>query len=289
MAAPSALPNCENCAEEIPYAAKNCVLCGEDVGYPNVRAAESADEVSALRERLRAALISTEARGCRAELEQFGTAASGSAVVVSRNLAVLAALVESSNTLISTYHKLVGAEARLPEQNEFDPYRAIVEGMVHPHGVHENITFGAITLDGRGVVKYGAFSINLKQDMISNRTTVFEENPFSFCDRHACRPNKPFPPGYRASWQRRAELAMAKLHPKIQPGISPAEFPSILLEVDPDKIETDFIEAHVYGPVHPKAIARVVLAAQPKATADRLIWKRVRQKLVDMGVEIEEP
>lgn len=145
------------------------------------------------------------------------------------------------------------------------------------------------TSRSEGVAKYGPFSINLREDMISNRTTVFEENPFTFCDRHACRPNKPFPAGYRATWLRRAELAMAKLHSKIEPGMSPALFPAILLESDPTKSETDFVEAHVYGPVHPKAISRVVLSTEPKARADKLIWKRVRRKLVEMGVEVEEP
>lgn len=142
MTGASALPKCKKCGEEIPYAARNCVLCGDPVGYPNVRAAEAEEEVAALRERVRAALVSTEARNCRTELEEFGTAVGDSVAVISRNLAVLTALVESANALLSTYHKLVGAEARLPEQNDFDPYRSIVEGMVYPHGVHEHITFG---------------------------------------------------------------------------------------------------------------------------------------------------
>jgi hypothetical protein len=243
--------------------------------------------VLALRERLREAQVSTEARNCRPELEAFGNAVASSQAVVSRPLSVLMALVSSSNSLMSTYHKLVAADARIPEANEFDPLRSVVDGLVNPLGVHAHITYGALSLNGRGVQWYGDFSITLKEEMIASRSSVFEENPFSFCDRYSIVANKPLPPGYRATWTRRSELAMAKLHSKMRPGLRPEEFPDILLEQGTKAPDTDFIEVHTYGPIHPKAIAKVI-AKTPTTRADVQIWKRVKRDLARFGASVEE-
>ena len=80
---------------------------------------------------------------------------------------------------------------------------------------------------------------------------------------------------------------MAKLHPRIEAGMSPAAFPGILVEQGVKSEDSDFIEVQIYGPLHRRSIERVI-GPEPKARADKLIWKRVKRKLAELGATIEE-
>ena len=189
--------------------------------------------------------------------------------------------------MMATYHKMVEAGARLPTDNGIDVVRGVMDAIVNPHDVYREISFAALSLDGRGVAWYGDFSVSLKEEALSRKASVFEENPYTFCDRYGVSVTKPLPPGYRAPWPRRAELAMAKLHPKIQPGMSAVDFPAVLMEQGATSATSDFIEVHTYGPIHPKAVARVI-AKPPTNGAEAVIWKKLKKRLIELGVEVEE-
>ncbi|WP_323801653.1 hypothetical protein [Parasphingorhabdus sp.] len=278
---------CTGCATEIPFAARDCVGCGMDVGFPNVRFADDQDEQRALHGRLRTAQASATAKGCHLELENFGTAATDSEAVISLQLSALDAWVSISNKTMVAYHAQVRSGARLPSNNEYDENRIRVESAVLPYGVHENINFAALTLDRLGVRHYGDYSVTLNDRMIAKRASVFEENPFIFYDKFMISSTSSLPSGYRASWSRRSELAMAKLHPKVAKGMSLNDFPSILIDQGVKSTEADFIEVHIYGPIHPRAINNVS-GPVPKDKADKIIWKRVKRELLKFGATVKE-
>lgn len=280
-------PRCDSCDTEIPYAAERCIGCGGDVGFPNVRAANRVGEVEALRERVRYAQVAAMERGCADELEAFGTAAADAQAVMVRNLMVLDGFVSNQQASMVSYYKMVRAGARLPEDNDFDTNRARIDGTINPHGVHEEIQFAALSLDGRGVRWYGDYQVTLRDKMIAARSSVFEENPFRFCDKHPISPRGSVPDGYRASWPRRGELAMAKLHPRLQAGISSDKFPGILVEQGSKSDDSDFIEVHIYGAIHARAVERVI-GSVPKRNADRVIWKRIKRTLVALDAKVDE-
>ena len=286
MAALIALESCDVCGTEVPYAARECVCCGTDAGYPNVRAAERLAERDALQDRVKEAQASAQARGCRVELEAFGTAASSSQAVMARSLAAIDALVHTPNqTMVSFYRMVQGG--RIPENNEYDLNRQRVEGTVLPFGVSQNILYAALALDGRGVGWYGEYSITFKDIAVQTRATVFEENPFRFLDKNPVSSTGSVLPGYRASWNRRAELAMAKLYPRIRPGMNETNFPPVLLEQGTTGPSSDFIEVHIYGTLHPRSIERVI-GPSPIRKPDRLVWTRVKKTLTQLGATVEE-
>lgn len=278
---------CPECDTEIPYAARACVGCGLDIGFPNARAADREDEVEALRERVRYAQLAAKERGCANELEAFGTAVSESQAVMSRSIAALDGFVCNHQGAMATYYKMVRAEIRIPEDNEYDANRARVDGTINPHGVHEMIQCAALSLDGKGVRWYGDYAVTFRDKMIAARSTVFEENPFLFCDKHPIPSTGAVPPGYRATWARRSELAMAKLHPRIRAGMTTVDFPAILVEQGAKSADSDFIEVHIYGQIHPRAVERVI-GPKPGNAADRVIWKRVKRNLDALGAVVEE-
>lgn len=278
---------CKDCGTNVPYASRECVGCGTDVGFPNVRAANRISETDALEERVRSARISAGARNCVGELEDFGRAVSASKAVLARSLPMLDSVVSNQQAAMVSYYKLTRSGARLPEDNQFDENRARIDGTINPYGVHENIQYAALSLNGLGVSWYGDYSITLADKMISSRSTVFEENPFSFCDKHPIPPTGSVPPGYRAAWDKRGDLGMAKLHPRIEPDMKPDEFADILMEQGVKNSDTDFIEVHIYGALHVRAFEKVILSG-PVAKPDRLIWARVKRALKKLGTEVVE-
>ncbi|WP_157668165.1 hypothetical protein [Croceicoccus marinus] len=286
MAKVKAAPKCKECDTEIPYAVRNCVGCGRDVGCPNVRAADTKDEIEALQERVRYAQLAAKQRGCANELEAFGTASSDSSAVTTLKISSLDSMVSQSLGMVS-YYKMVRAGIRNPEDNEFDANRGRIDGTVNPHGVHEEIQYAVLSLDGQGVSWYGDYSVTLKENMVEDRASVFEENPFRFCDKYPISPTGSVPHGFRASWARRAELAMAKLHPRIQAGMTDVDFPPILVEQGVKSADSDFIEVHIYGVLHARAIERVI-APKIVSRPDRAIWKRTKARLLELGAVVDE-
>lgn len=278
---------CDKCGTEIAYSSRECAGCGRDIGFPNVRAADQPVEIAALQDRVRYAQRRAAERNCANELETFGTAASESKAVIARPMSVLDSMVSNKQSAMQTYHKMVRIGARLPENNAWDANRDRIEGTVHPFGVYEHIQYAALSLDGRGVHWYGNCSVTLKEGMIADRASVFEENPFIFCDKHPIPSTGSLPPGFRATWPRRGELAMAKLHPRIQPGMTGLDFPAILVEQGASSAQSDFIEVNIYGAIIAKAIEHVILE-KPTRRADRVIWKRIQRDLESLGVHVEE-
>jgi hypothetical protein len=127
----------------------------------------------------------------------------------------------------------------------------------------------------------------LKELHIANRATVFEENPFVFCERHRVIAGRRAPLGFRATWAARDELAMAKLVDKLNTATEPKDYPSILLDQATSRADADFIECHIYGPIHPNSLERVV-GPKPKARHDQIIWRSVSNALRKSGVIVEE-
>jgi hypothetical protein len=277
---------CQNCGTEIPYANRDCVGCGFDVGFPNVRAADCDGEIKELQERVRYAQEAAKQRGCADELEAFGTAASDSQAVMVRSLSVLDSFVSNQNGAMVSYYKMVRNGSRIPENNEYDLNRGRIDATINPHGVHESLMFASLSLDGRGVRWYGDYAITLRDNMIEARSSVFEENPFTFCNKNPILSTGIISPGFRATWPRRAELAMAKLHPRIKPNMTVVDFPAVLVEHGTKSADSDFIEVHIYGVIHPRAVERVI-GPEPSKRADKVIWKRVKRNLAALSAVVE--
>jgi hypothetical protein len=280
--------NCRICGQNVPPSARNCPSCQADAGFPNVRAAETPDEERALQARLADAETSAKARKCEAVLRDFGEAVLRSKAVICRNLGTVSSLVSSDNALYANYYKQIEGEVRLPEDNRFDRARAAVDGTLFPN-YHTRIYFAALSLDNLGPNAWGAYTVVLKEKMIFQRATVFEENSFSFCQvKHHIVVGDPIPPGYRAVWAERNHLAVAKLHSRLEPTTRPDEYPAVLLQRSSNPYDDDFIEVHIWGPIHRTAIERVV-GPKPTGRDDRALWNSLATKLNEVGATLETP
>lgn len=276
---------CKNCGVRLSPFSRDCSVCGHPAEPPNLRAARTADEQGALGDRLQEADQSGAAGNYSDKIESFRDAVSQSKAVLARNLALLHNLISSDSSLLATYHHAVRGGFRIPEDNDWDRGRTAAESTISP-GYYENIHYACLTLDDLGAKWFGDYSVTFIEKMIAERASVFEENVIVFCDRHGVVAGKAPPCGYRAVWVERQNLAVAKLHSKLR-GSDKADYPSILLSQGGTPEECDFVEVHIYGPLHRKAI-ETVTGPKPTQRRDKPLWTFVKEELSDLGVAVNE-
>lgn len=275
-------PN-SDCLQDVPAHLRYCVVCGADAKVPNLRAANIKDEVEALRQRVRNAEREAALQGCEKVFNDFRKAVASSSAVVCRSLGQVSDVVSSDNQLFATFYQNVNGDARLPEDNEWDRIRQSVDSLLFPY-YYQELRFAALSIDGSGVSGYGDYCVVLKDMAIKDRATVFEENTILFVRHQGIVPGNQLPLGYRATWSNRDMLAVAKLSTKLNPSTTPTEFQSIL--VSSPATDADFIEVHIYGPIHRRAISRLS-GPEPRKKADKVILRSVLGKLKEIGAAWE--
>jgi hypothetical protein len=255
------------------------------LGYPNVRAAQEPDEKTKLDQRFQVAHDDVKMRSCEPVLDQFEDAVSQSKAVICRPWGVLTKLSENGNELFMTFYRQLKVRDRLPEDSYFDRARLAVDSTFFPY-YHEQINFAALSLNGTGPTGYGECSLVFREDAISHRTTVFEENILVFCEKHVIPTGQKPPAGYRAVWEDRHRLAAAKLYGEIDDQTEPNSFSAIILKQKGGTAKDEFMEAHIYGTLDLLAVERFI-APKPKRKADQVLANRFKRKLREAGAKIE--
>ena len=218
-------------------------------------------------------------------LDQFENAVRQSKAVICRRWGVVTKVSEHGDDLFKTYYRQLADEDRLPQDSYFDRARLAIDTTFFPY-YHEDINFAALSLDGAGPASYGECSFVFREDVISHRTTVFEENTLAFCEKHTIRVGQTPPAGYRAVWADRHRLSAAKLRGKIDDQTKSDRFPGILLKQKGATGDEEFIEAHIYGKLDLTAVERFK-APQPKRKDDQVLAQRLKRKLRAAGAKIE--
>lgn len=270
----------KRCKYSIPPHVRECPVCKEAVGFPNVRACGTPEEKVALDDRYKNAMRSARVKGSRAILRRFEDAVSRSKAVICRSLSVVQRFVSSDEELYNNFYNMVDSNARIPEDNRWDRSREVVDAMFFPH-YHRQICFAALSLNERGPMGYGDHCMVLRTAFVANRASTFEENTYVFAQKHQLVATESVPPGYRASWDDRARLAVAKLESAIGPGTTDHQFPEVLLD-STGKRDGDLVEVHIYDTIHRRAIEKVVGPRFVKR-GDGPIIASVKRKLVDIG------
>ncbi|MCA0247153.1 MAG: hypothetical protein LCH93_11100 [Proteobacteria bacterium] len=277
-------PHCHG-ADPVPISESQCPVCRRELVSPNIRLASDAGEVLAFQRRVDDARVQLRARNCEAEGEAFATQAALSSAVVCRAPGHLLELVSNPNSIYSTFYNQLDGQSRLPQDNEYDQWRAVIDAIMFPN-FFRSIVFAALSLNGLGVVAYGACSIVLKEVAFAHRASVFHENSFKFIKDYKLKATDPLPHGYRATWDRRAELALAKLHGRVNSSMSTSDYAEVLLRQKTATVEDDFIEVHIFGGFSRGAIERIVVT-QPEDRIERHVLKGVVAKARAASIPVE--
>ena len=259
---PSDFIECEFCHYDFPDTADRCPHCGRPGIYVNVVRAEKDSEREALQRRYDAAMGDAQSRGCEAVVRDFEQAAANSRAVVARKDFVLQRMLSSDTEILGTYELELRAGLRLPKGEVWDVLRDVA-GSTLFGAASTQIRFAALTLDEKGLFNYGDYVLFFREDMIAHRASVLEENSAVFVEHSLKTSGSPeVPPGFRATWQERASLCVAKLASQIGPSTKPGEYAKILLSASKTSADDNFVEVHIFGPVTVRTLDRVAVREQ---------------------------
>jgi hypothetical protein len=266
---------------------ERCPHCAQPGLFANVRAADNAEERSALSRRYKEATTDAAKRGVKRVLKNFEKAVTKSQAVIARSLSELQRLATSDNELYATYHQLVEAGLRPPAGETWGILRVLTDDTLFP-GYKQHIRFAALSLNHIGLRNYGECSLVLRDNMIAHRASVFEENSVVWMARQRIGLSDvdKLPKGYRAVWSERAKLAVAKLAGKIEPSTPQNSHSSLLLQQGATPADDQFIEVHIWGPMTVRTFEHVTIK-QPQRPANRIILKALQEKLQKAGVTLE--
>jgi hypothetical protein len=282
---PASIP-CPDCKNDIPQPAERCPHCGRPSYFWNVITAGDVAERDSLDRRYQAAKAEALSRNADVPLQDFETAITASKAVISRSESEVLRLATNTRQLYSTYYQLIEAAVRLPNGDEWDPVRELTDTLLFPQYKKE-IRFGALSLDGVGLANYGPCSIVLRDDMISHRASVFEENSVLFMEHQgvSISRNTSLPKGYRASWDQREKLCVAKLFRKIDSGTTSDKYSGILLKQGANSEDDEFVEVHIWGSMTVLTMERVVITP-PQSSKRATIIRAIKAKLAKHKVQV---
>jgi len=274
---------CSSCGNEVPQPSQHCPHCGQPGRFWNVLAADKPDERAALDRRYQAARKDATARSADGPLQDFENALAGSQAVIARSENDVLRLASSARQLYATYYQMIDAGLQLPDGDEWDALREPADTVLFPH-YKKQVRFGALSLDGVGLTRYGSCSIVLREEMIAHRTSMFEENSTLFVERHGIRKSRTAK-GYRSIWADRAKLCVAKLQGKIDSATTPDKYSQILLRPGGEPEGDEFVEVHIWGPMSVLTMKRVVVIA-PHGSKRATIIRAIKSKLAKHNVQV---
>ncbi len=214
---------------------------------PNVKTAKS--EQLELEKRYKTACNDANQRKVESKLHEFEQEVQQSYATINMPFEVLYNIANGDD--YKNYYDLVKLGLK-----EYDPARVICDTKLFGEDAAK-IRYAALNLDSVGLTKYGDFCICLDEKSIQDKTSLLEENAFNFFNNHPIKPKENMPKGYRAVWENRDKLAVAKLGKKIDNSMHNGEFSKLLLEDKHNKDEDEFIEVHIYGKIDFKMMTEV--------------------------------
>lgn len=275
---------CEYCGCSFPQHCNSCPHCARPGLFPNVRAAQASEEAADLDRRYQTALKSACDRGCELVIRDFEQAVQGARAVIARSFHEVFRIATSDNEMCATYYQLVRAQVKLPTGDKWDALRRAADSIVLP-GYAEHIHFGALSLDANGLTNYGDCFLVLREDMTAHRASVFESNSTLFVERRGIQGGA-VPSGYRAPWDAKSKLCVAKLADGLQPDTLPTQYAGLVLQNGPTSADDEFVEVHVFGPITRRTLHSVKVC-MPRSRAERAMQPALREKLEEAGVDLE--
>jgi hypothetical protein len=271
----------------MPPSAAICPHCGRPGLYPNVRAAEDPDEVTALERRYKAAAKDAGSRNAGHILQDFECEIGTSQAVIARSASELQRLAKSDKEIYATYYALLGAGVISHTGDKWALLRALADEALFP-GYKEDIRFAALTLDTHGLSNYGDCHIVLRTEMIAHRASVFEENSTMFMRNHGVRISEAnnLPRGFRSTWADRGKLCVAKLFGKIEGNTTRGEYSKLLLSQGATTADDNFVEVHVWGPMTIRTFEQITIKARTRRRAHRVIIDALNESLSKLSVRL---
>lgn len=270
---------CPHCEFEVPDNHEICPHCYLLTTPPmNVRRAKDSRERAELQARYDRAIAVTSDRAD--VVKRFEADVSQSKAVMVLSLTKLMPLVTEHVAIYAAYRDL--ADLRFSRDSDglepaWGENRYIAEiRLLGESAPKDKLHYAALSIDGSGLTSYSEgdvpVTVALREKMIAHRVTVFEMNS----GLHVEQGNSKFPPGWRATWDDRGKLGVAKLATRLSKDTQSPEFARILLTRGKSSLEDEFIEVHVFGTMTVHTFEKVFLTLTPPNPKAGLRQRRYR-------------
>ena len=180
------------------------------VGFPNVCAAEEADEDAALQQRYEEARAVAVGKRAESQLADFERAVDSSQAVMAKRWDTVSRIVDQDGELFKTFYRQVDDGDREPQDNGLDQQRQAVDAMLFPHYLKE-IHFAALSLNGCGPESYGKCHLTFRTKTIAARASLFEKNTLVFARERSVPATSGPEPGFKSNCNNRATGRGSKL------------------------------------------------------------------------------
>jgi hypothetical protein len=277
-------PHCSHVAYD--YSRSHCDRCGHLIGWPNYRKALS--ERSELDARYQSARLALHHRGLGALLKEVERLAEASLPVVGMDAHACKDLLFGGK--YRGYYRRVEIGERDVAAEAAHGDRAMVNERIYPvYGRH--LQYAVLSPDGSGLSNYGPIAVtwSVRPHYLQERVSLLEENEFLFFDRHGLGAlGRTAPAGYRAIWEDRAKLVVAKIGPRLNASTSAADIPQLLLREGSDRWTDVFVEVVMYAKegVDSNDVIEVRLLKALVGSASQRAWGEIEEICRRRGIRI---
>lgn len=188
-----------------------------------------------------------KSRGVEALLAKLEAVAEKSRPVIAMSFSACDDILRADK--YRNYHQRIESGERDPANAGDHSDREIVGARLFPM-YNDHIHYAALSPDGRGLSNYGPVAVRweVTPTYIGRRASLLEMNSYTFFDHHSLgRRGATIPPGYRAIWDDRANLAAAKIAPRLTPATGEGALPGFMLQSGKTLKDDDFIEVAIYA------------------------------------------
>jgi len=278
---------CPVCQVEVPdYSAPNCSRCGNLIGWPNYR--KALFEQPVLDARYQSARADLDGNGLTLLREQVERLAEASLPVVGMDANACSDLLKGGKYRNYHYRVEIGDRDIASEANHGN--RSMVNERLYPkYGRH--LQYAVLSPDGLGLTSYGPIAVAWRVDphYLMTRATLLEENEFLFFEAHGLGSlNAVVPSGYRAIWEDRAKLVIAKLAPSLNAATALADLQTLILRPGADRWNDVFVEVVIYadGGIDSLDVASVALLEPLTDRNSQRKWREVMEACAQRGIRV---
>jgi len=212
---------------------------------PNVATADTSEEIEALINRYQQARAKCDDELASSLLDDFEAFVKNTYVTINLSVDTLHRIVVE-NQPYKNYHELLKMGIK-----ELDSRREKIDVRLFGNDA-TNIRYGALCAESPGLRCYGECCMVIDGAALQNCASLFEENTFAFFEARPGVLDKvpcDIPLGYRATWENRGKLAVAKLGHHFATETPTDDFNEILIRSTTEKMTDDFIEVHICQPI----------------------------------------
>ena len=152
-------------------------------------------------------------------------------------------------------------------------------------GYENHLTFGVLSLDGRGLAQYGDVTVVINDRYIAQRASVTETDSVAMVKKHVL--SDELPRGFRATWNQRAKLAVAKLGHLIRSDTTLDTFPDLILREGEGSFRDDFFPVQIYGEVNKATFRSVHVRHRAENAVDSVSLEAARALCNRDGIAFE--